>query len=45
MITYEVKRMITLLLRIVQQLFFKVTKSGHCLILAGRTLNKVANES
>ena len=37
--------MIILLLRIVQQLFFKVTKSGHCLILTGRALNKVANES
>ena len=37
--------MSTLLLRIVQQLFLKVLKSGHRLTLAGEVLNKVANES
>ena len=44
-ITYEFKRMFSLLLRIVQQLFAKVLKSGHRLALAGRALNKVASES
>ena len=44
--TYEVKlrHMLARLLS-VKQLFFKVLKSGHRLTLAGRALNKVANES
>ena len=37
--------MLALLLKIVRQLFLKVFKSAHCLTLAGRVLNKVANES
>ena len=45
--TYEVKlrRMLALLFKIIRQLFLKVFKSAHRLTLAGRVLNKVANES
>ena len=45
--TYEVKlrRMLALLFKIIRQLFLKVLKSAHRLTLAGRVLNKVANES
>ena len=41
----EFKHMFSLLLRIVQQLFAKVLKSGHRLTFAGRTLNKVVCET
>ena len=41
----EFKHMFSLLLRIVQQLFAKVLKSGYRLTFAGRALNKVASES
>ena len=37
--------MLALLFKIVRQLFLKVLKSAHRLTLAGRVLNKVANES
>ena len=37
--------MFSLLLRIVQQLFARVLKSGYRLTFAGRALNKVASES
>ena len=36
--------MLTLLFKIVKQLFLKVLKSARCLTIAGRVLNKVANE-
>ena len=41
----EFKHMFSLLLRILQQLFAKVLKSGHRLTFAGRALNKVDCES
>ena len=37
--------MLALLLEIVRQLFLKVLKSAHRPTLAGKVLNKVANES
>ena len=37
--------MLALLFKIIRQLFLKAFKSAHRLTLAGRVLNKVANES